>query len=290
MEKMSASELVLTPEGRVYHLHLLPEEVATTIFTVGDPGRVELVSRRFDKIEHRVAHREFVTHTGFIGSRRVSVLSTGIGPDNIDIVLNELDALFNVNLKTREVRLNPISLDIIRLGTSGAIQPDLAPGTLVASRMAIGLDNLLFYYKRQMKEEEAELEEAFYDFCENMRLPTKVYFAVPEWPEVMDLPSDIPRGITLTCPGFYGPQARSLRLEAAAPHMPDYFMNFEYKGLRITNIEMESAAIFGLANMLGHRALSINVILANRLQGTFVDDYDAAIDKLIDQALSWMRF
>ncbi len=281
------SELVLNPDGSIYHLGLQPEQVATTILTVGDPGRVPLVSKHFDRIEHKVSKREFVTHTGFIGKKRLTVVSTGIGPDNIDIVVNEMDALHNINLKSRRIKTHPVQLNFIRIGTSGGMQPDIEPGQIVASRFAIGMDNLLYYYNRKISDKELELEEAFYDFCEDIHLPVKTYFAIPQWPNI-NIPPEVKQGITLTCPGFYGPQSRSLRASAKSPHLLDFLVNFKHDSLAITNLEMESAAIFGLANLLGHRALALNTILANRIKGTFLSDYQSAVENLIRQTLDWI--
>ncbi len=287
MNPLSPSELVLNPDGSIYHLGLQPGQVAPTIITVGDPGRVPMVSKHFDTIEFKISKREFVTHTGFLNNKRISVISTGIGPDNIDIVLNELDTLFNINLHSREIKKNKTQLEIIRLGTSGSMQPMLEPGDIVASEMAIGMDNLLYYYKSTISSREASLEDAFYDYCEDIRLPVKSYFVIPHWPDI-SLPADITKGITLTCPGFYGPQSRSLRAQAASPHLLDFLVNFEFERLKITNLEMESSAIFGLSNMLGHKALSLNVILANRIKGSFIQDYKASVESLIRRALEWI--
>ncbi len=287
MNQLAPSELVLNPDGSIYHLGVTPPQIAHTIITVGDPARVPMVSKHFDTIQHQISKREFVTHTGFLNNKRISVVSTGIGPDNIDIVLNELDALVNINLQTRQIKENKTELCIIRLGTSGSMQPDIEPGDIVASRFAIGMDNLLYYYKRDITDQEAAFESTYYDYCSSIHLPVKSYFTIPEWPDI-NLPDDVKRGITLTCPGFYGPQSRTLRANAASPHLLDFLINFEFDGLKITNLEMESAAIFGLSNILGHRAISLNTILANRIKGTFVNDYRASVENLITKALQWI--
>ncbi len=275
---IAASELILNPDGSVYHLHLLPGQIAPTVITVGDPERVNQVSRRFDQVEHRVTAREFVTHTGRIGDRRISVVSTGIGTDNIDIVLNELDALVNIDLKTRTVRAEHTRLTFLRLGTSGAFQPDLELGSFLLSEAALGMDGLLPYYTGRQKVPAG---------LAGLELPVDPILVRPELPPAF-ADSDLPRGITLTAAGFYAPQGRSLRLPSAyTPETLSALRNWRTPdGLRLTNIEMETAGIYGLANALGHQSASLSVLLANRALGTFHDAPGVAVEKLIDTGLA----
>ena len=291
MPQLQASELIITDEGRIYHLNLRPEELAPIVITVGDPGRVPMVSRYFDELEYSGQKREFLTHTGRLGKKRISVISTGIGTDNIDIVLNELDALVNISFAERQVKKELSSLHIIRLGTSGSLQDELAPDTIVASTHGLGLDSLAAFYPESGAVRDAALEAAFLKAFEETGLP---YFYAAAADEdllrVLGGASDeqayLARGITLTSPGFYAPQGRSLR---AASLLSAVFFEqvreFEHRGLRITNFEMETSAIYTLARMLGHRPLSLNLILANRRQGTFTKNYHRAIDALIRYAL-----
>lgn len=283
---MLASELVLNPSGSIYHLNLHPEQVADTIFLVGDPGRVPRVSKFFDKIEHRVEKREFVTHTGFLGEKRLTVLSTGIGTDNIDIVLNELDALVNIDLKTRSVKDTLTSLNLIRLGTSGSLSADIPVGALVTSVIGAGLDNLLHYYGSPTNEREQRLARDLTEFAAGLGIQISPSVAKGNEELINRAGKSMQRGITLTCPGFYGPQGRTLRLGSILTK--SFFENigqFEFEGLRVTNFEMETSAIFGLSKMLGHRAASCNAILANRITGEFSKDPKALEEKLIRQVL-----
>ncbi len=287
MTKFPPSELVLNPDGSIYHLHLLPEQIAGTIITVGDPGRVEKVSRHFDAVELRVAKREFITHTGRIGRKRLTVISTGIGPDNIDIVINELDALANIDLKTRELKPEKTTLTFIRVGTSGAIQPDLSVGDFVVSSYGIGLDNLMYFYDWQHHLQEAEMQDAFYDFLrETGPLPVRPYLFGGNPELVHALGKNMHMGITLTSPGFYGAQGRQLRAPSRlSSGAIERLSHFAVNGHRITNFEMETAAIYGLCRVLGHRAASCNVLLANRSLNTFVEDPGAVVEKLIEEVL-----
>ncbi len=287
MAKFPPSELVLNPDGSIYHLHLLPDQIADTIITVGDPGRVEKISRHFDEVEHRVSKREFVTHTGRIGRKRLTVISTGIGPDNIDIVLNELDALANIDLTSRELKPEKKTLTFIRVGTSGAIQPDLSVGDFVVSSYGIGLDNLMYFYEWQHHLEEAEMQDAFYDFLrETGQLPVRPYIFGGSPPLVHALGKNMHMGITITSPGFYGAQGRQLRaISRLSGGAIERLSHFSLDGHRITNFEMETAAIYGLCRVLGHKAASCNVLLANRSRNTFVEDTAAVVEKLIVEVL-----
>ncbi|HRI28443.1 MAG TPA: nucleoside phosphorylase [Chitinophagales bacterium] len=279
---IAPSELVLNADGSIYHLHLLPHQIAKTIITVGDPDRVAMVSLYFDELEHRVQKREFVTHTGRIGNKRLTVISTGIGTDNIDIVLNEIDALVNIDLPARLVKPNLTSLNIIRLGTSGSLQPDVAVESLVASSFGLGLEGLLHYYRFTPNPIEQQLLQQLPAFSP-MVAP---YIAQGSPFLLQQLANDITTGITATCGGFYGPQGRQLRLLPAIADLPAQLQNFSYNQHRVTNFEMETAAIYGLCRLLGHRALSVNVILANRPKGLFSQNPKEAVGKMIQSMLA----
>jgi uridine phosphorylase len=283
-----ASELILRPDGSLYHLHLHPGQVADTVITVGDPERVGLVSQRFDRVELRVAAREFVTHTGELNGRRLSVISTGIGTDNIDIVLNELDALFNVDLRRRTVRDELTELTLFRLGTSGAFQPDLPLDSFLLSEAALALDGLLPFYPDVGQSD--PLASALSGHLRNVgeRLPAQPMVVRPIQPVFLQHRpvGGIPRGITLTAAGFYAPQGRSIRLRSAlTPRVLSALRSFRTGHLRITNIEMETAGLFGLATALGHRSASLSALLANRALGTFSTQPAKTVDHLIDLGL-----
>ncbi len=285
---LAPSELILNPDGSVFHLALIPEQLADLVFLVGDPGRVAKVSVCFDRIEHRVEKREFNTHTGVIGDRRISVVSTGIGTDNIDIVLQELDILVNVDLESREIKSTKKKLDLIRLGTSGAFQPDIEPGSIVRTHFALGLDPLMHFYdaKEQMAN---DLLDQFHSFADtHFRLPVNPYAFQGDSKLFNWFATDIPlSGITMTLPGFYGPQGRVIRLPVHDSKMWNTLADFRYNGSqRITNLEMESSGIYGLSNLLGHRALSMNLILANRSRGTFLKDPASSMQSMIETVLS----
>lgn len=283
MAHISNSELIITPEGRIYHLGLHPDDIAHTIITVGDPDRVARVSHHFDRIDLRIAKREFVTHTGWIGSKRITVISTGIGPDNIDIAVNELDALVNYDFKTLEPKETLTPLHIIRLGTSGAIQEDIEPGTLVVSRFGLGLDNLMQYYQYENTAREKELLETLHAFLQfRAALPVAPYVFEGS-PFLADtLGQGLEQVITLTSPGFYGPQGRALRAPVRLDSTTiDSLQHYRFSDYRIANFEMETSAIFGLAHLLGHQAISCNVILGNRIKKTFTSDAYTQIDNMI---------
>ena len=282
-----ASELILRPDGSLYHLALLPGQVAQTIITVGDPERVAQVSRRFDRVELRVEAREFVTHTGELDGRRLTVISTGIGTDNIDIVLNELDALFNIDPDQRAVRDALTRLTFLRLGTSGSFQPDLPLDSFLLSEAALGLDGLLPFYPRAGAADPLTVALVKHLDEHRTHLPVPPLMARPTLPS-LDWESipNLGRGITLTAAGFYAPQGRSLRLASGlAPELLTALRSFEYDGLRITNIEMETAGIYGLATALGHRSASLSALLANRAEGTFSARPAATVERLIDYGL-----
>jgi uridine phosphorylase len=285
------SELILRPDGSLYHLHLLPGQVADTIITVGDPERVERVSRRFDRVELRVAAREFVTHTGELNGKRLSVISTGIGTDNVDIVLNELDALFNIDLARREVRSELTELSFLRLGTSGAFQPDLPLDSFLLSEAALAMDGLLPFYLTEVEPDPLAIELSKHLNAAGQQLPVPTLIVRPRHPEYLRhvRARGLKRGLTLTAAGFYAPQGRSLRLpsDLDADRL-SVLRSFEGEGLRITNIEMETAGLFGLATALGHRSASLSVLLANRAAGTFSKRPAKSVEQLIDLGLDFL--
>lgn len=284
---IGASELIITEQGCIYHLDVHPDEIAHTIITVGDPGRVATVSKYFDRIETKKAHREFVTHTGYIGNKRLSVVSTGIGPDNIDITLNELDALVNIDFETRLPKEEHTSLEIVRMGTSGALQADIPVDSLVVSTFGIGLDNLLHYYNYEENAEVAFIRNAFIQHTALENAAIRPYMAEASIHLVNKFPAreGYVHGITVTCPGFYAPQGRQLRLAPAFPHLIDALSCFSSGQHRITNFEMETSAIYGLGKLLGHQCLSISTIVANRQNKTFSKDGTASVENLIKTSL-----
>ena len=282
------SEFILNEEGAIYHLRLKPGDIATTIITVGDPDRVNAVTAHFDTIEIDVHHREFKTVTGTYKGKRLTVISTGIGTDNIDIVFNELDALVNIDFNSRTIKKNHTTLNFIRIGTSGGIQPNIPLNSFIVSETAIGLDNLLhFYHDTDFLDE--NFSEAFMNHMiwnEHKSSPY-IVSADPSLLELFDEP-DFLRGITATNVGFYGPQGRILRLKLEDHRMNEKLQSFEYKHKKITNLEMETSGIYGMAKLLGHRAISLNAILANRANGTFSGTAKKTIDTLIEKVLNTM--
>lgn len=283
MRQIPDSELILDNDGRIYHLHLRPEEIASTILTVGDPARVERISRYFDRVEIKREKREFVTHTGWYQGKRLTVVSTGIGPDNIDIAMNELDALVNIDFSTRQVKDTHTPLNFIRVGTSGCLQPDIPVDSLLVSAFGIGLDNLMSFYECHPNLSEATLYDEWRQFQEYTgRLPVESYVVQAHHRLYEYVSAGLRTGITFTAPGFYGPQGRTLRAKARfTPELLQQIQHFTYQDLRITNFEMETSAIYGLAKVLGHRAVSCNAIIANRANGTFSKDANATIERLI---------
>jgi uridine phosphorylase len=263
MSPIASSELIINERGGVYHLNLRPEELAPTIITVGDPDRVAAVSRYFDRIECKQAHREFVTHTGYVGKRRISVVSTGIGTDNIDIVLNELDALANIDLTTRMPREEHQTLQIIRVGTSGSLQADIPVDDFVASTHAIGIDNLLLYYLRETNAPDEEILNAFIHHTHIDSIGIKPYIASAGISLLKNFVTGFHQGITITTPGFYGPQGRVLRLKTAHPTLVDTLTDFHYGNHRATNFEMETSAIYGLGETIDRLILTTLQILSD---------------------------
>lgn len=285
MKSIAPSELIINARGAVYHLDLRPEELAPTVITVGDPARVAAVSKYFDQIEHRGEHREFITHTGRIGQKRITVLSSGIGPDNIDIVMNELDALVNVDLTTRLPHNELRSLNIVRLGTTGSLQKDIPIDSLVVSTHGLGIDNLLHYYRLEPTAEEITLLDAFTAHTQFHQLSGFPYLSSAA-PSLLSLfVEELYAGITITAPGFYGPQGRVVRLGLKHPGFIDSLTHFRHGMHRISNMEMETAAIYGLGRLLGHHCLALNAVVANRITQTFSENVNAAVEKLIMQFL-----
>ena len=281
MSVIESSELIINSRGALYHINCRPEEVASTIITVGDPDRVKEVSKHFDRLEFANQHREFVTHTGYIGNHRISVISTGIGPDNIDIVINELDALANIDLETRTVKDNITSLRIIRVGTSGSLQKDIPIDSFVASTHGLGLDNLLHFYQSHTNVEEAQLLSSFVQHTQLGNHATLPYIHAAHAGIMKEFVEGFHHGITVTCPGFYGPQGRILRMGLAHPQLINQLTSFQYGNHRITNFEMETSAIYGMGKILGHQCLSLSAIVANRISREFSSDGNAAVEKLI---------
>lgn len=276
------SELILNPDGSIYHLNLRPEQVADTIILVGDPNRVPRVSAYFDTIEFSTQKREFCTHTGTYKGKRLTALSTGIGPDNIDIVINELDALFNIDLHTRKSKEQLTSLNIVRFGTSGSLQADIPVDSFVLSSHGLGMDNMLHAYKDAPNVREIAMEEAFMAHTQwNTDKGRPYIVGCGETLKQRLLTDKVFEGITGTAPGFYGPQGRMLRLPVQDPTLNDKLHSFNYKGYRMTNLEMETSAIYGLSKLLGHQAVSLNAIIANRAAGTFTKDTKKVVENLI---------
>jgi uridine phosphorylase len=285
MSRIAESELIINNRGAVYHLDTRPEELATTVITVGDPDRVGEVTKHFDSVEVKRQHREFVVHTGYLGKKRVSVVSTGIGTDNIDIVLNELDALVNIDFNTRTIKPELTQLTIIRVGTSGSLQADIPVDCFVASTYGLGIDNLLNFYRQQNNDSEQELLHAFTTHTQMDNRFAAPYIASAGAAVLKHFVDGFHHGITVTCPGFYGPQGRVLRLPLVNRDLVDQLTTFAYGNNRITNFEMETSGIYGLGKLLGHHCLSLSAIVANRVRQEFSKDGAAAVEQLIVKSL-----
>ncbi|ALJ04272.1 phosphorylase [Pseudalgibacter alginicilyticus] len=282
---IKASELILNPDGSIYHLNLKPENISDTIILVGDPDRVHHITKHFNHIEFETQKREFKTQTGTYDNKRITVLSTGIGCDNIDIVLNELDALVNIDFETRTIKNNFKALKIIRIGTSGSLQSDIPVDSFLISRLAIEFSGLFHTYDSE-KICNSHLEEAFIKHTNWHKFKAKpVFVKNSRLLESQFESNDTFKGITATANGFYGPQGRVLRLQLQDDALNDKMDSFEYKGLRLTNLEMETAAIYGLSKLLGHQAISLNAIIANRVLGNFSKNPEEIIEKLIQYTL-----
>jgi uridine phosphorylase len=285
MSRIAESELIINDRGAVYHLDLRPEEIAGTVITVGDPDRVKEVSKHFDAIEVKRQHREFITHTGRIGNKRITVLSSGIGPDNIDIVINELDALVNIDFETREIKKQLSSINIVRIGTSGSLQADIPVDSFVASTHGLGIDNLLNFYRYEQNEEDNELIQSFITHTQLHGQMSHPYITGAAPSLLKNFVTGFHQGITVTCPGFYGPQGRVLRLGIRNPELINRLTDFRFGQHRITNFEMETSAIYGLGRLLGHNCLAVNAIVANRIKKEFSKDGKAAVENLIRKFL-----
>ena len=280
------SELILNEDGSIYHLHLRPEHLAPTVITVGDPDRVAQVSKYFDRIDFQQHKREFKTHTGTYKNQRITVLSTGIGSDNVDIVLNELDALVNIDFETRTIKNKITSLNIVRIGTSGALQGDIPVDSFLMSSHGLDLNGMLPSYNIEGIRHQP-FEKAFCVHTEwNTDRAQPVLVDNSKALEDQLFEGHILKGVTATCGGFYGPQGRILRLEPKDSVFRDKLQSFRFENLRITNFEMETSAIYGLSKLLGHKACSMNAILANRANGTFSKTPEKTIDQLIQYTLS----
>lgn len=285
MQRIAASELIINDRGAIYHIDLMPEELATNIIIVGDPDRVGMVSKYFDKIEVKRRHREFVSHTGMLEKKRITCTSTGIGPDNIDIVLNEFDALINIDFETRMIKKELTTLNIIRIGTSGSLQADVPVDSWVAGTHGLGLDNLLNYYRLEHNEQEKELLQSFVTHTQLHSQICNPYISLASPALLKHFVDGFHQGITVTCPGFYGPQGRVLRLGIRNPELIDRLTQFRFGQHRITNFEMETSAIYGLGRLLGHHCLSLNAIIANRITKEFTKDAYSLVDGLIKKVL-----
>lgn len=285
MSRIAESELIINTRGAIYHLDLRPEEIGGTVITVGDPDRVKEISKHFDSVEVKRQHREFISHTGYVGKKRLTVLSSGIGPDNIDIVINELDALVNIDFETREIKKDLKSLNIIRIGTSGSLQADIPVDSFVASTHGLGVDNLLNFYRHEQNDQEKELLQSFVTHTQIHGQIGNPYISSGAASLIKHFVKDFHQGITVTCPGFYGPQGRILRLGISNPNFVNRLTDFRFGQHRITNFEMETSAIYGLGKLLGHNCLAVNAVVANRVQKEFSKDGLATVEKLIQKFL-----
>lgn len=285
MRTIPASELIINSDGSIFHLHLKPEDLADTVILVGDPGRVDLVASYFDSVELTRANREFVTKTGTYKGKRLTVLSTGIGTDNIDIVVTELDALVNVDFVTRTEKEERTELTLLRLGTSGAIQPDIPVGTFVMSDVSIGFDGLLNFYEGRNEVCLLDYEKAFIEHMQWLPQLAAPYFVESSETLTQLFGKDVMHGMTISSPGFYGPQGRVVRIPLADPNQNEKIESFAYNGRKITNFEMESSALAGLSKLLGHEASTICTIIANRHLKTANSDYKPFVVKMIGMAL-----
>jgi uridine phosphorylase len=286
MNRIPESELILDSRGGIYHLGVRPDEIAPTILLVGDPDRVQKVSRNFDSVEFEWQHREFITHTGYLGNKRISVISTGIGPDNIDIAINEIDALANIDFTTRTIKASLSTFNLIRLGTSGSLQHHIPVDSFVAGTHGLGFDNLMHFYEKKNSDAELELIEAFKIHTGLTSGNVLPYLYEGSTALLSMFRQGYIQGITIGCPGFFGPQGRVLRLPLAYPGLVDKLSHFKHNQNYISNFEMESSAIYGLGRLLGHQCISLNVIVANRVRKEFSKDGAKAVDDLIAHSLN----
>lgn len=280
---IAASELILNPDGSLYHLNLKESDLGKTIIFVGDTERLELVSKHLDSVQVIVGRKGFVTHTGFWRGQRLSVIAVGMGTDNIDIVMTELDALVNIDLDTKLLKPELTSLNIIRIGTSGSIQGTIAMGTVLASEYAIGLDALMQYYIKPYTDVETRLEESVRETFP--KLTFRPYVSMASATLLDRIAYDLPKGITMTVPGFYGPQGRNIRSNNVYPNIVQRASTFEFEGKVVTHLEMETAGIYALASMFGHQALSLNLILASRVSDDCIVDPNPMLAELVERVL-----
>jgi uridine phosphorylase len=285
LNRIPESELFVNARGAIYHLDVKPDEISADIITVGDPDRVGEVSKHFDKIEVQRSHREFVTHTGYIGARRISVVSTGIGTDNIDIVFNELDALFNIDFNTRTINRELKQLNIIRIGTSGSLQKDFPVDSFLVSTHGLGIDNLMNFYDVERSDADQKIIDAFIAQTGLSGKVSAPYLNACDSGLLKQFDKGFHKGITVTCPGFYGPQGRVLRIGLSNPGFIDKLSDFRYNNLIISNFEMETAGIYGMGAALGHKTISLNALIANRITGQFSKDAGATVKALIEKTL-----
>lgn len=284
--RLPESELILnTDDGSIYHLRLRPEHLADDVIVVGDPGRVKTISDRFDTVDIRIANREFVTHTGTLNGKRITALATGIGTDNIDIVINELDALVNIDLEARQVKKELRSLNIVRIGTTGALQRDFPVDSFLASQYGLGFDGLLHYYQYQPEAEIAALEQQLVDHLDMGTSAARPYLVESSSALLQRIAHDMTKGITATAPGFYGPQGRTLRLPLRIQDLNERLTSFQNGGIQVSNFEMETSALYGLGHLLGHQCCTVCLVIANRIRNEYSRDYHPAMVRLIDTVL-----
>ncbi|HOY38856.1 MAG TPA: nucleoside phosphorylase [Bacteroidales bacterium] len=285
MKKIADSELILNTDGTIFHLHLLPHQIADDILLVGDQGRVDMISKHFEKLETRVQNREFVTQTGVYNGKRITVISTGIGTDNIDIVVNELDALVNIDMQSRTEKPEKKSLNFIRIGTSGGMQPYLNAGDFLVSDTAIGFDGLLNFYHDSQRVCRSDYEESLISYLNYHTALPRPYVVDADKTMIDMLGEGLHHGVTISAPGFYGPQGRELRLGLVDPDINSKISAYRFGKEKITNYEMESSAIFGLSKMLGHKAVTVCVIIASRFNKTALPDYKPKVEELVQLVL-----
>lgn len=285
VHSISPSELIINPDGSIFHLHIKPGQLATKIITVGDPQRADIISSYFTNIESVSQNREFKTITGYYEGQRISIVSTGIGPDNIDIVMNEIDACFNINFETRQVMPHITPLTFIRMGTSGGLHPSVQLDEIILSQLVIGLDNIASYYTMQDVYTHKQLKTQILELCQSQHIAIQPYVTGTSQGLLQHFGSIGKRGITLTAPGFYGPQGRNLRLSSTLRPLFDPLRDISFEGLCITNFEMETSAIYTLAHALGHEAISLNTIIAQRHDGQFSAHPHISIRRMIESAL-----
>jgi uridine phosphorylase len=282
MPKYTETDLILNKDGSVYHLNLLPKHISDTVIAVGDPSRVYMISQLFDEVEFEMNKREFITHVGKYNEKKITVISTGIGTDNIEIFFTELDALVNIDLKTREPKAKRKKLKVIRIGTSGALQEDIAVGSHLVSDYAVGFDNLMNFYDLPMDDFETGLA---HDIQKKIGLPFMPYVARGSESLRKQLAFDMQVGNTVTCPGFYAPQGRELRVPIRFPKLLED-LNYYHKGdFWLTNFEMETAAYYAMGRLLGHEVLSVNAIIANRMKNKFSKDHTKVVESLIEKVI-----